>query len=463
MRSIFIILLICCVSCKGNGAKSSNESATESVKETLSMQEGLGGNNQQANYTDGLRYEEIRRIDTNNPPVVIDIIGNRTNPSGKIKLSHFFDKIEYIVIKQTPDSVRGRPVISPDYIYILDNSKGIAQFDRQGDFKRYICKNFFPHDSSDGWTSVSREQYNKFYGATDLFWNEGQLYYKYEDRPEGKTFMIAFDDNTQDVNISDSEQSNDKLRLGTIVSELSQIVRNSMFIENVWILYQGRKGYVETDFLTIMSAYGDTICKFKDFDPVKDYKKSVMRGVESGDSYLLDGVYHVRQSFNDTLYEFSTPNILTPRYILNIGDMGIKSSNEGIDVDFSLKDKLVGPKLYESDKYLFITYTKDYSSPNSAKSGSLKYSRLIYDKSSKKIITLYIDEAPDYKGIGWPEAPLAEINNDLDGMPFLWPAGITPDNKPFAYIKAIDFPKSDSKPEMLKNVNDNDIILVIYN
>jgi len=462
MRFIIIILMICCVSCKGNRPKDNNVSATENIGDSGSEQNDDQGYFMSDN-SEGFRYDEIRRIDAGRPPEVIDIIGNRTNPSDRIKLSRFFSKIEYLVIKETPDTIKGKFVLSPNFLYIADPAKGIAQFNKQGDFVRFICKNFFPHTEENGMTRVTQEQGKAFYGATDAYWNEGRLYYKYEDRPEGKVFLIAFDENSQDVQSSGYEQNNDKFKQGTIVSELSKNSRNSLYIgDDILIFAQRGKGYQETELLTIMSVKGDTLCSFKDYDPVKDYKKSNMRGVDSGDSYLLNGIYNIRQSFNDTLYMFTPPNMLTSKYILDFGDLGIKSSNEGVDIGIGLENKLVGPKLFESDKYLFITYTKDYSCPATAQSGSLKYSRLIYDKNSKSLITLYIDKAPDFKGVGWPEAPPADVENDLDGMPFVWPIGLTYENKPFAYVRASEFSKIANRPESLKNIGENDYIVIIY-
>jgi hypothetical protein len=435
----------------------------EQVMDATLTQNGIADNSV-SNITAGSRYDEVRRVDPDNMPVKIDIIGNRIDPPGKVKLSRLFENIEYITIKQTPDTINGRFVISPNYIYNFDTSKGIAQFNRNGDFIRYICKNFFPHTEKNGMIMVNREQSEKFYGATDVYWNKGKLFYKYEDRPERKTFMIAFDENMHAAQSSGSEQNDDKLWLGTIVYETSKNMNNSKFIEgDIWVLAQGSKGIKETAFLTIMSATGDTLCSFKDFDPIKDYKKKTMRGVDSGDSYLLNGTYNVRQSFNDTLYEFRPPNILTAKYILDFGDMGIKSSNEGVDIGIGLENKLVGPDLFESEKYLFVTYTKDYSCPNTAISGSLKYSRLIYDKNNKSLITLYIDKAADYKGTGWPSAPRPEVENDLDGMPIFWPTSLTSEGKPFTQIAASEMLKIMKRPEALKDISENDRILIIYN
>ena len=467
MRLIFIFLLSCCFSCKGNQSKSNNISVTENEEEMLSKQEGTGEVNKTTYFTEGRRYEEIRQADPNNPPEVIDIIGNRTNPSVKIRLSQLFDKIEYVVIKQTPDTLRGKPIVCSNHIYMMDPIRGIAQFDRQGNFIQYICNSFFPYtDEGNGMLTVNRKQYEISYGATDIYWNESQLYYKYEDRPNKKVFIMEIDDTFQNIETSGFEydNDNDKLRLGTVICELSDTIRNVKYLGgSILVSAQNAKRIQETKFFTVMSVKGDTICSFQDFDPIKDYHRGTMRNPDSGDFYLLNGVYNIRQSYNDTVYTFLPPNRLSPKYILDFGDMGIKSSNEGIDIGIRLENKLLCPKLLESDKHLFITYTKDYPCPATAKSGSLKYSRLIYDKERRRMITMYIDKAPDYKDAGWPNALPAEVENDLDGMPFLWPVDITPDGKPYVNIPAKELPKPENRPEFLKNINENDQVILIYN
>ena len=471
MRFTIIIILITCISCGGNRMKVNEKSlATEILTEEVRIKQEREAKEKQladslAKLPKGFRFKEIREVDPSRPPAVIDIIGNRTNPTEKLKLSMIFDKIEYIIIKQSPDSINGRPIITPNHIYILDHTKGIAQFDRQGNFIKYICNNFRPHTKLEGGAiMINTEQYNQSYGAADVYWNGDKLYYKYDDRPEGKTYIMSFDENSQSVQMPDLEGDNNKLRLGNVVSAPLKEIRNGKLISgNIIASAQGPKTVRERDLFTVMSVSGDTICTFKDFDPVRNYTRSVSRGVDSGDSYMLNDIYYIRQCFNDTVYEFTPPNRFTPRYILNFGDKGIKSANEGIDVSVGLGDKLVGPTLLESNKHLFITYTKDYSCPATAKSGSLKYSRLIYDKNSRSIITVYIDKSPDYKGVGWPRAPHPEIENDLDGMPFIWPTILTPEGNPFVQISAEELPPVENRPEVLKNVGENDKIIIIYN
>ena len=96
MRFIFVLLFICCISCKGNR----HNSGKNTIEENINLEQEDVGGFSHSDFSEASRYNEVRRIDLNKPPEKIDIIGNRINPSGKVKLSRFFDKIEYIKIKQ---------------------------------------------------------------------------------------------------------------------------------------------------------------------------------------------------------------------------------------------------------------------------------------------------------------------------------------------------------------------------
>jgi hypothetical protein len=186
--------------------------------------------------------------------------------------------------------------------------------------------------------------------------------------------------------------------------------------------------------------------------------------VDDGDAYYMDGTLYLRQSFNDTIYQLVPPNRLVPKYILDFGDLGIQSAQEGIDPGVSLKEKLILQDFLETNRYIFITYTKDYSCPNTAKQGTLKYSRLVYDKKSGTLTSIYIDEAPFIlEGkMTSPKAPDLNIENDLDKMPFKWPASVTAGGQPFSTFSGKELLKQKNPNFPLKNINENDRIIAIY-
>ena len=392
------------------------------------------------------RFREDRSIDPQHPPMVIDLIGNRTNPQ-KIKLSQLFSKIEYIRLEPLPDSsfYQGRTgfLVSKNFLYGF-SAKGIVQYDHAGKFLKYICKNEYHYTLANGYEMVMEEDWNRFRGGTQPKLLNGKLYYKYEDRPAGTACLMEYDEQPGDLSLPLPAQENQNHGingLGVQVTKLKarkNIMDRTMFapLGNLFFgkfsIGKSVRGG-EKNFLTVIGHSGDTICAFEDKDPIRNFTKSVYRGVDDGNSYYQDGTLYIRQAFNDTIFRLVLPNRLVPAYILDFGSLGIRSSNEGIDPGVSLKDKLILQSFLETNRYLFIAYSKDYDCPNTAKSGTLKYSRLIYDKKSKSYILLYADEAPvtSEGKMSWPSAPEINIGNDLDDFPFLWPDQVTSEGLPF--------------------------------
>ena len=144
--------------------------------------------------------------------------------------------------------------------------------------------------------------------------------------------------------------------------------------------------------------------------------------------------------------------------------MGIPSAFAGIDPGFDLKDKLILQSLLETDQYLFITYSKDYDCPNTAKSGTLKYSRLIYDKRKEATTHIYVDEAPFVPEgkMTWPSPSEINIENDLDAMPFIWPKYVNAEGKPYSVFSGEVLMGVDTTGLPVKKLNKNDRIIAIY-
>jgi hypothetical protein len=487
LESTLIIVLIIILSCHGNRMKTNEKVLT---KQILTEEEQLAhhaemreGQEKQladsiAKLPKGFRFKD-RRIDPENPPVVIDIAGNRTNPQ-KIKLSQLFSKVEYIRLEQNPDSaeiLRGTQyIVAPNHIYTTSGKGGIFQYDREGNLTRTVCAGNLQFTNFKGVVMVTKEQADLFEGAQGVYLNENKLCYTYENRPASKAYLITFDDRKEPGisnlqlpgSVEDETQINGN---GNILTELKKDPSDYEFPtpfvvgENTIAFAQRRKPVKKAvNFISVLSTTGDTLCEFKDYDPIRNYTKSLFRGVDDGNSYYFNGILHLRQAFNDTIYQMFPPNRLIPKYILDFGGKGIASANEGIDPGFNLKDKLIPQSFLETNRYLFITYSKDYDCPNTAKAGTLKYSRLIYDKMNKSITTVYLDEVaylPEGK-MTWPSAPNINIENDLDGIPYLWPNSVTANGNPFSTMTGKDLLKLKSETLPVKNIRDNDRIIAIY-
>ena len=230
-------------------------------------------------------------------------------------------------------------------------------------------------------------------------------------------------------------------------------------------------------FMTIHALNGDTVCNFKDSDPVTNFSSSVFRGVESGDLYSFDGTMHFRQNFNDTIYRFSGVNRVIPKYIIDAGEKGIGSATEGITPSYNLADKYVSQGIFETPDLLIYSYSKDYSCPATARGGSLKYSKFVLNKRTGEQYHAFVDEAPYLpKGVkmAWPSSPQKGIVNDLDFGIARWPRMKTPNDKVFniiygkalkAHVKKNISSASSENKELLQSVAQNcsnyDVLIMI--
>jgi hypothetical protein len=489
--AIGILILALCLSssCSRNRLKTDEKKLVNQIlteEEQLAQQEARRTEREKqladsiAKLPKGFQFNEDRKIDQQNPPVVIDIIGSRKN-SQKIILSRLFNKVEYIRLEQTQDSTEFtlglQFIVAPNHIYVKSGKGSIFQFDREGHFIRKVCTGNLQFTSINGGMMVTKEQSELFEGAQGAYWNGVKLCYQYENRPAQKSYLVTFDDEktqgTSGLQLPETIESQNLMKgSGKILTEIKKNASSTYSSATPYVLrnnilaFAQRRKRVEqtTNFISMVSTNGDTLCKFRDYDPIRNFSKSTYRGVDGGDTYYKDGTLYLRQSFNDTIYQLIPPNRLVPKYILDFGDSGIRSAQEGIDPGVSLKEKLVPQSFLETNRYLFITYSKDYDCPNTAKSGSLKYSRLVYDKESRTLTSIYIDEAPFVPEgkMTWPNAPDFNIENDLDKMPFKWPGSVTAGGLPFSTFSGKELLKQKNPDLPLKNIQKDERIIAIY-
>ncbi len=490
MKQIFIYVIIVSTwlafSCGGNKLKSNEKTLGQQIlteEEQLAYEAEFRAVTEKqladslAKLPKGYRIPENRHIDPEHPPVIIDISGYRTNPQ-KIKLSQLFTKIDYILLEPVPDSSfykQGNTgfLANDNFLYGC-SANGIVQYNNEGKFIKYICKNDYHYTQINGYEMVTEQDWSMFKGSSQPGLLNNKLFYRYENRAAGIALLMKYDEHSDDVRMSlpTPETKNDEIsRLGVTVAKLAVrknalmrpefVPLGNLFVGNI-LIRKSLNGL--KNFLSVTNNKGDTICTFEDKDPIRNFSKSVYRGVDSGNSYLFNGRLNLRQAYNDTIYQLIPPNRLVPKYVFDFGNLGIKSASEGIDPGFSLKDKMVFHSLLETDHYLFITYTKDYECSNTAKNGTLKYSRLIYNKKSKILTPLYLDEPPFISegNLTSPSAPDANVENDLDSMPFRWPKFVTAKGEPFSKISGNELLKIKNKDLPVKNFSKNDWIIAIY-
>lgn len=440
--------------------------------------------------------EKPRIADPANPLVILDILKARSDVR-EVKLSELYSRVNYIPIKITPpkdslfatfDFNNCKFLVTPNNILVSDYSRGIYQYDRSGEFVATIVENDFYYTATPNRKSfmVSKEDRQQFVGSSGKIHAIGDvIYYQYHDNPEQKSDMFMYDASPGVLsqitvgptkeNLKNSAQG---IPLFSLPNEDRSIMVNFLgtndifpLNEDTWASSFGVTAASKSgSFLVSTNIMGDTLTKFQNHDPVKNYIAGQFRAVDgNGTQYSFEGIQHIRQPHNDTIYALLGNDQLAPKYVLNFGDKGIQSTLEGISVKTDMKHKFIIHNFIETSDYLFIVYTQNAPSPNSAKKGLLFSNTCIYDKHEKALFHVFIDKKPFIPpGKSWPRIPKDDIKNNIDHGPAFWPENITPDGFPFVALQVSDLKSKvnlwQGNGAMIENLNkmkNTDFLLMI--
>lgn len=487
----FLSIIILVVNCQQKNSLAQNE--TVLVSELKELEEIPI--TQERTSSEGKFFdipEEPRVPDPTNPVIVLNIPAARSDVRD-VKLSDLYSKLKYVPIrfKEPVDSIWNRLeefdfLITPNNIVASNFSYGIAQFDLYGNFMNQIVKNDFYYTTIPGRSSVmiSSEDHQKFKGAKGGVHAIGDfLYYQYHDLTEKKGSWMQYNTTPGELSAStiDFDENTDHQPKGVALNNFditnfrgaaSGLGANNIFPinENEWSETKSKYSSSKSgSFMVSTNLNGDKLTKFEDHNPVINYTGGSYRGTDQiGDQYKFNNIPHIRQGLNDTIYMMVSANKLVPKYVLNFGEKSIQSPIEMMNPRFDLKEKYVIDQFLETNHYLFIIYTRDYASPNTAKKGTLLYNACIYDKASKELYHVYIDQLPFVpEGSSWPKFPLDYLINDHDSGPAFWPKKSTHDGLPFTWLKGRDLKAKmkntawNNELFSIENMRDDDYLLMI--
>ncbi len=479
-----LLLLFCFFSCQNNRLKTNENSLIQTIKieEEFKFHEKRKMDILHQNLADsiaklpkGMRFLEDRSTDKYFKPIVIDIEKSRLHPvNDSLKWSSLFKRVKYIRLEQDPDSLISRVsesglfggsiLFGNNHIYFSNHVGTIIQFTLNGEFCQYVCKSQLYYDRS----IPIYKQFVLFQGARNPYFVNGKLYYKYEDQIEKKYYCVVFDDKEERKQSLQKGSSNEVMVNTNVKGNLKLNFNNGnhlhyathpYFINDSLIAYTTTRKVVgkENNLISLATDKWDTLCCYPNHDKVANFGSTVYRGVEEGNSYYYNNILHLRQAYNDTVYMLMPPNRLVPKYILKFGDQGLENATEAVSPHISLEDKLIMESFLETKNYLFITYTKNYVCPNNKKTGTVFYSRILFDKVKKTIISAYMDEPVNQ------DLSTKNIVNDFDFMPSKWPDGVTQQGNSFIQYRREQLKSMPGVELNNSNLHDSDIIIAVFN
>lgn len=501
---LLTVALILAISCHRNRLKSDENQLAKEIltqeqlleRERIEIEKQLADS--LAKLPKGFRFKEERGVDPGNPPLILDIAGNLHHVRD-FKLSDVASDIEYIRMEAVPDSnlsrdIRFKYYLMDNYIVAV-NLFGIHLYSKTGDYIRPVVKNEFTGLTFDKERNrvVAWSDYSSRGGGTSVWARGNNLFYVYSNNITGQYYIMEYDCSQEQsvINPAFNPEYPDQITgLGRVLIDLRHgnttppppRKHQGMWSADPEYLYKilgtfapDRNTYVKQmrgeNMMGIFGTRGDTLSTFVKPEQVKNYTKSVMRGVDSGTQYEKDGNLFIRTDFNDTVFQVVPPNKLLPVYVFNLGSYKL-TKQEGVDPGASLEGKIIPQDFADARDYLFFTFTKDsYDCPNTRKDKTLKLYHALFSKKDRQLFIVSGDPT-NY------DAPI--LKNDLDGGIPVWPLSYMIDRKGEILvslkgaelkqrIQSADFLKSVApaeKKEKLKALavslkNEEDVLMII--
>jgi hypothetical protein len=433
-------------------------------------------------YNGSFRKKEIRSIDKQRPLIKIDVIGT-ANDKREIKLSDIATSIRYIKLQTPTDtSLLYDPFFNRENLMstvrtdgeniIFQGIFGLSRFNMNGDYIQTIWQNetgirFFGNYVTYG----GRDFYGVLPNIPVSLLN-GNIYYTFLDGPNGNEHVIKYKpENSGNLTIQAKPEIPGP---GTILGDTLFNAQQNFSEGYNWNYGLGNGTWAGINqkwnagtsgsLLVTYNDKGDTICTFTDFDRIKNFSSNQYRTPVELASYYYKGQLTIKQEYNDTIFRLISPDRLLPVYLIDFGSFKV-SYNDGLNPEIDLSNKYLLNSLYESDNFLFVRYTQNFSSLNNIKKNAVKFYNAIFIKKEGKLIHL-----PEFSS-----TPQGLINNLDGGIPF-WPDFITPQDEMIKlvsgkflkdYINSPEFKKSEISQEarqkqisLANSLRPTDIILI---
>ncbi|PKQ62590.1 hypothetical protein BZG02_12800 [Labilibaculum filiforme] len=446
---LVILLLSALFACQNNKLKNNEKALAQKIlseeeqialKESIRLEKEKIGADSIAKLPKGFQFKEIRSVDVNHPPKIIDI-ANSLDTSKEMKLSDVASDIEYIKMQAIPDSTVARDLklkyhIMDKYI-VASNLYGIHLYSKKGAYIRSVVKNKLTGVEIELDKNIVSYYYSDYthVGGSINVWSRGNnLFYNYQNSITGQNMIMELDCSNQQMALNlafDPENPNAITGLGKVCVDLNHGINKpekflypngafGSYIDDLQrdfsVFNPDKNTYItnltDDKMLGILNTKGDTLASFRKLEQVKNYTKRSMRGTDFGTKYEKAGHFFFRTDFNDTIFQVIPPNIIRPVYVLNLAQYKLNKQT-GVDPDASLKGKIIPMDWADAKDHIFLTFSIDnYDSPKNRSTHSVKIYHAVFSKNNDHLNIIKANPT-DYR----PHL----LENDIDGGLAVWP------------------------------------------
>jgi hypothetical protein len=449
----FLVSIILLSSCGGNRLKTDEKALRKQIlteEEQLAKDEANRVEREKqladsiAKLPKGFQFKEIRSVDTEHPPVIIDF--TQEIPVKKFNLSEIAKEIKYIRLSVPGDSLYfslGGSVTYTSKNIILNNNFGVHSFSPEGEYLETIAQsnvtnrvldkqNIFGYFDMESYKGVWGNQVSVagnriFYNVSD-YPNKKVSLLHYELKPEKQLQLTETTENKNDGSFFKGEQS----ATGKVDVNRTPGLASTQILGISSNFYAGVNSHLDASengfMLATFNLKGDTLCKFSQFDKLEyQITSNLISRYNSIINWEYKGVFSFLSNFNDTIFRLVPPNRLIPVYVFKFGPYKI-TDEEWYQTNGNLKNKFRITNILENDKYLFLKFSYHNEI------GKVERHKAIYTKATHSLIQLPMEEiatTPYNSSPGFsPAIPsykqTIDFQNNIDnGLPF-WPEFVTP-------------------------------------
>jgi len=372
----------------------------------------------------GAKFKEIRSIDPSAPPALIDIARNLENKK-EFKLSDIASSVRYIHLQQPPDIKFSSiyDLVTDDEHIFINTLDGLFCYSVEGRYLYTVCKNQVVNEGNFGRHLVM----GSMWGKIDLL--NGMLVSRFIHWPldggDTDTHLNFFDVREMDAQMLFNYPSDELRNTGVKPKYHRRLDPQKTGSRTQYLLMDNQSLFINNS-LTSITLYGDTLCKFNNYD-LPTLAPEARRVAFFSDIYRINGQMMLRKDNSDTVFRVLPPNRLIPAYVMQWGEY--KQDINQHAAGSALEGKLVFSDWVETPRFIFIEYTEGRNYP--ARRNQVQYYWAIYDKTAKTLTHLNAPPKPALlEVVGGAGMKLNMIENDIDpvGMPF-WPKGVNHKNE----------------------------------
>ena len=410
---LLIILVLAAFSCKNAQKNTIAETPVVETERVIITIDSI---------TPGVKYTSAKVVDPSRPITVLDYT-KESYPSIDLDISKYAESVEYVRLRHpeadsskcffynntlhvtyergSSTSWLSASISFTDNGYIVrDILVGLFYYDLNGAFLDCIYKNDVPY------------KYEKDYDGDTVVEvkNSDRIGYIGGGNSTGKEVLFVTIDTVGAYRSYWYDLDLRKITMERVYGENERIF--SPRVINDTLFYSTYTPVLMDDPVSLVTfgRKGEMLSVFRDYTHEKYQPTGNRNSPEAPFAYIFDGKLNTRAPYNDTLYVLESPERLTAKYVINLGERRVDPKT-GIKGDKS--NKLLPKNWMEAKKFITFTYTLNIDVPINRDNNRVKYFFTLFDKSSGEIYHIPTGNAK------YPDEFI--LSNKLSGgMPFYY-------------------------------------------